>query len=110
MRSEPLFNNFLTCGVKLATPETLRRIKVLNIFELAFVIVAPCAGLFYYHIHALILAYTCFLAGLLGIFVLLLLRITKNPSTSGNLAVFILWATLVLIRWHTGAMSAEGLG
>ena len=55
MRAESLFNNFLTSGIELADPETLRRIKVINLFELAFVIVAPFLGLFYFYVGAFLL-------------------------------------------------------
>lgn len=109
MKTESQFNNFLTSGVQLADLETLRRIKVLNLFELAFVIVAPFLGLFYFYVGAFLLFYTTIIAGLLGIAVILLLRTTRDLVLTGNLAILILWGLLVIIRWNTGGMSTGGL-
>ncbi|MCK5487610.1 MAG: hypothetical protein KAI86_15440, partial [Desulfobacterales bacterium] len=58
-----LFNNFLTSGVKAEAPEKIRRIKVLNLFELVFVIAAPLLGLFYYYVGAFFLFKTGMAAG-----------------------------------------------
>jgi len=109
LKTNALFNNFLTSGLKLADPETLRKVRVLNIFELVFVIVAPLLGLFYFQIGALLLFYICVIAGLTGIGVMLVLRLTKNLTLSGNFAMFVLWAVFILIRWNSGGMSPEGL-
>jgi len=102
-------HNLLTSGVKLAQPELLRRIVFLNQFQLIFVIVAPFLGLFYFYVGATPLTYVTIIAGLLGIAVILLLRMTKNPQLMGNIALFILWGLLVLLRWNTGGVSAGGL-
>ena len=104
-----LFNNFLTSGVKAETPEKIRRIKVLNLFELIFVLAAPLLGLFYYYIGAFYLFQTSMAAGGLGIAAILLLRITKSPALTGNFAVLVLWVFLFIIRWNTGGMPADGL-
>jgi PAS domain S-box-containing protein len=111
IHQEPIsaFENFLTSGARLVEPGLLRRIKVLNAFELAFVIFAPFLGLFYFYVGAFLLFYLCILAGLAGIFLILLLRITKNPALVGNLAVLVLWGTLAAIRWQTGGVGAGGL-
>jgi len=103
------FEDFLTSGAKLVEPGVLRRIKVLNSFALAFVIFAPFLGLFYFYVGAFPLFYLCILAGLAGIFLILLLRITKNPVLVGNLSVLVLWGTLAAIRWQTGGVGAGGL-
>jgi PAS domain S-box-containing protein len=103
------FNNFLTSGLRATEPETLRRIRVLNLFSLVFVILSPLLGLFYFYLGALTLCYALVAAGLLAIGLILFLRITKNPAAGGNAAVFILWAVLAIIRWNTGGMSAGGL-
>ena len=103
------FNNFLTSGVKAATPEKIRKIKVLNLFTLIFVIVAPLLGFFYFHIGAFFLFQTSIVAGALGIAAILFLRITKNPGLVGNFAVLILWGFFFVIKWNTGGMSASGL-
>jgi PAS domain S-box-containing protein len=103
------FEDFLTSGARLVEPGVLRRIKVLNSFALAFVIFAPFLGLFYFYVGAFPLFYLCILAGLAGIFLILLLRITKNPALVGNLSVLVLWGTLAAIRWQTGGVGAGGL-
>jgi len=95
--------------VKAEAPEKIRRIKVLNLFELVFVIAAPLLGLFYYYVGAFFLFKTGMAAGALGVAAILLLRITKNPALTGNFAVLVLWAFLFVIRWNTGGMSADGL-
>ncbi len=107
--SNSFFQNFITSGTRLVDPATLRRIQVLNAFELAFVILTPFLGLFYFYVGAFLLFYACIIAGLLGILVILSLRMTKKPGLVGNLAVLVLWVTLAVIRWHTGAMGAGGL-
>jgi PAS domain S-box-containing protein len=111
MNKEPIsaFENFLTSGARLVEPGILRRIKVLNAFGLTFVIFAPFLGLFYFYVGAFPLFYLCIFAGLAGIFLILLLRITKNPALVGNLAVLVLWGTLTAIRWQTGGVGAGGL-
>jgi len=109
MNLESLFNNFLTSGMGLAEPETTKRIKFLNLFELAFIIIAPFLGLFYFYVGAFFLFYSMVIAGLFGIGVLILLRFTKNPGLAGNLAVFIFWSVLIVIRWNSGGISSGGL-
>ena len=103
-----LWDNFLTSGIKLVPAETLKRIKVLNLFELVFSIAALSLALFYLFISAFFLFYISVIAGLLGIGVVLLLRTTKNLVLTGNLAVFILWLLLIGIRWNTGGISVSG--
>jgi PAS domain S-box-containing protein len=109
LKTNALFNNFLTSGLKLADTETLRKVRVLNIFELVFVIVAPLLGLFYFQIGALLLFYICVIAGLASLGVMLVLRLTKKLTLSSNFAMFVLWAVFILIRWNSGGMSPEGL-
>lgn len=100
---------FLTSGVKLADSETLRRIKVLNVFLLVLALATPFVGLFYFYIGALFLFYTCIVTGLVGLLLIAILRMTKSPRLVGNLAVFVLWGTLALIRWYAGGMTSGGL-
>lgn len=104
-----LFQRFLTSDAGALDPRTLRRIKVLNVFELVFVIFAPFLGFFYFYIGAITLFYVCILSGLLGIFLLFLLRLTKSPRLIGNLSVLVLWGTLVAILWKTGGVGADDL-
>ncbi|MCD4717098.1 MAG: PAS domain-containing protein [Desulfobacterales bacterium] len=109
LKTNALFNNFLTSGLKLADIDTLRKVRVLNIFELVFIIVAPLLGLFYLNIGALLLFYICVIAGLTGLGVMLVLRLSKNLTLSSNLTVFVLWAVFIIIRWNSGGMSPQGL-
>jgi PAS domain S-box-containing protein len=109
LKTNALLNNFLTSGLKLADTETLRKVRVLNIFELVFVIVVPLLGLFYFQIGAFLLFYICVIAGLAGLGVMLVLRLTKNLILSSNCGMFVLWAVFILIRWNSGGISPEGL-
>ncbi len=109
MNLESLFHNFLTSGIGLAEPETIKRIKFLNLFELISVVIAPFLGLFYFYVGAFFLFYATVTAGLFGIGVLIFLRLTKNPDLAANLAVFIFWSLLIVIRWNSGGISSEGL-
>jgi PAS domain S-box-containing protein len=109
MNLESLFSNFVTSGMKSPDLETVQKFKALNIFLLIFVLFSPCLGLFYFFIGAGLLFYATVIAGLLGVSALILLRETKNLVVAGNYAFFVLWATLLIIRWNTGAMSEGGL-
>ena len=109
LKTNALFNNFLTSGLKMADTDTLRKVGVLNIFELVFVIVAPLLGLFYFQIGAYLLFYICVIAGLTGLGVMLVLRLTKKLVLSSNCAIFVLWGLFILIRWNSGGISPEGL-
>ncbi|RLB35319.1 MAG: hypothetical protein DRH20_11150 [Deltaproteobacteria bacterium] len=102
--------NFLTCGSHPADPETLRKIRFLNAFCLACVVVAPLAGLFYFFAGAALITHLLMAVALLNIWILIFLRVTKNPRIMGNFGVFVVWAALVFIRWNTGAMAGESLG
>ncbi len=108
MNLESLLTNFLTSGLGAGDPETMRRIKTLNLVELVFVVLAPFLGLFYFYIGAFFLLYTSVVAGLLGIGVIFLLRFTKRPLLAANVALFILWAFLMVLRWKGGGVSAGG--
>ncbi len=109
LKAEALWTNFLTSGIKLAEPETLRRVNFFNLFELTFMIVAPLLGLFYYHIGALSLSYACMLSAILAVGAMLALRATKNVILSANLAIAVLWLLLIIIRWSSGGISDQGL-
>ncbi len=89
--------------------ETVRKIKILNTFHLVFIMSAPLLGLFYFYIGAILLFYTTIISGLLMISSMILLRKTKHLVWIGNYAIFILWATLFVIAWLTGAISYEGV-
>jgi len=89
--------------------EAIRKIKILNTFQLVFIMSAPLLGLFYFYIGADRLFYITIIAGLLMISSMILLRTTKNLVWTGNYAIFILWATLFVIAWYTGVISYEGV-
>ena len=98
MNRHALFRNILTSGIKLSDPESIRKLKVFNGFQLSVIVIAPFLGLFFFCIGAISLFYVTVLAGLLMISSLLVLRKTKNVVLAGNYAILILWA-----------MSADGL-
>lgn len=109
MNLEALLNNLITSGIQLADPDTIRRIKILNIFHLVFIMVAPILGLFYFFIGAPILFYICIISGILMIPGIVILRKNRNMALVGNYGIFILWMTLTIISWNTGAVTYEGI-
>lgn len=109
MNLEALLNNLITSGIEFSDPDTIRRVKVLNIFQLAFIMTAPFLGLFYFYIGATSLFYAMIITGLLMILGIIALRKTKNILLAGNYAIFILWGTLFIIAWNTGAVTYEGV-
>ena len=109
MNLKPLFNNFITSGIKSPDLEPIKRVEVLNLFLLILTIGAPVLGIFYFFIGADFLFYVTIIAALLSLSDIFLLRWTKNINISGNFAFFILWATLLVIKWNTGGMSVGSL-
>ena len=109
MSFKSIINNFITSGIKSPDLEIITKSKALNIFLCILILLSPCLGFFYFSIRADLLFYTIIGAGILGISALILLRLTKNLIVAGNYAFFILWATFLIIRWNTGAMSEGGL-
>ncbi len=109
LKKNSAWHNFLTGGIESADSETRARAVVLNMFGLVFVVLALLLGVFYFFVGARLLCYVSVAAALLGIGVVLLLRISRNLMLSANSALFILWSLLVVIRWHSGDLSAKGL-
>jgi PAS domain S-box-containing protein len=109
MNLDSLFHNLLTSGIRLSDPETLRKFKVANSFQLIFIMIAPFLGLLYFYMGALHLFYVATGAGLLMIASLLLLRATKNLALGSHFGILIVWASLLFISWYTGAVSYEGV-
>jgi PAS domain S-box-containing protein len=104
-----LWENYLTSGIRLADPNTLRRVTFLNLFEFIFVITAPVLGLFYFYIDALLLSYLSFTAAVLMVGAMLAMRVTKKLVLGGNGAVAVIWLLMIVIRWNSGGISAQGL-
>ena len=109
MSIKSILNNFITSGIKSPDVEIITKVKALNVFLCILILLSSCLGFFYFSIRADLLFYTIIGAGILGISALILLRLTKNLLVAGNYAFFILWATFLIIRWNTGAMSEGGL-
>jgi PAS domain S-box-containing protein len=109
MNLESIFNNFITSGIKSPDLEIIKKFKTLNIFLLILILSSPCIGLFYFFIGADLLFYTVIIAGLLGVSAIIILRKTKNLIVAGNYAFFVLWATFLIIRWNTAALTEGGL-
>lgn len=109
MNLESLLNNFITSGIKSPDLEKIKKFRVLNLFLSILILFTPLLGLFYFFIGADILFYTTIIAGLLWVSDIILLRKTKNLLVGGNYAFFVLWATFLIIRWNTGAVSEGGI-
>lgn len=109
MNLESLFDNFLTSGIKSPDWQTIKKFRVLNLFLLTVVLLSPCLGLFYFFVGATLLFYVTIIAGLLGVSALIVLRTTKSLIVAGNYALFVVWATLLIIRWNTGAVTEGGV-
>ncbi len=109
MNLEFLINNLITSGIEFTDPDTLRRIKTLNIFQLVFIMLAPVLGLFYFYIGAILLFNACIFAGVFMVLGVVLLRKTRNLLLVGNYAIFILWSVLFIIAWNTGAITYDGV-
>ena len=103
------FSNFITSGIKSPDPEIVTKFKVLNVFLFVLIIFSPLLSLFYFFIGAKLLFHATLSLTVLGILGIILLRITKSLLITGNYAFLILWATFMIIRWNTGAMSEGGL-
>jgi hypothetical protein len=109
MNLDSLFQNLLSSGIKLSDPETLRKFRVLNTFQLIVVVLAPFLGLLYFYVGAVLIFLTLVAAGLLMIVSVAVLRVTRNLVLGTHLAIAILWATLLVVCWHSGAVSIEGV-
>ncbi|MFC1869304.1 PAS domain-containing protein [Thermodesulfobacteriota bacterium] len=93
----------------LSDPDLIRRFKVLNVFQLVFIMMTPILGLFYFYIGAVTIFYVVIIAGLLMISSIIFLRKSKNIVLAGNYAIFILWAVISVVAWNTGAITFEGI-
>jgi hypothetical protein len=109
MNLESHWNNLITSGLGLTDSEIARRMRVLNLFHLTFIVIAPPLGLFYFYIEAITLFHSTVAAGILMILSMVLLRKTKNIPWCGNLAIFVVWASLFVIVWNTEAITIEGM-
>ena len=109
MNLESYWNNLLTSGMGLSDPEIARRMRVLNLFHLTFIFIAPLLGLFYFYIGAVTLFSSTVASAVLMIVSMVLLRKTKNVPWCGNLAIFVAWASLLVIVWNTEAITIEGM-
>jgi len=109
MNLESHWNNLITSGLGLTDSEVARRMRVLNLFHLTFIVIAPLLGLFYFYIDAITLFHSTVAAGILMILSMVLLRKTKNIPWCGNLAIFVVWASLFVIVWNTEAITIEGM-
>lgn len=109
MNLESTLKNLVTSGIGPSDPAITRKFIVLNIFQLAVILLAPVVGLFYLTIGAISLFYTCMISSILMIAGIVILRKTKNLVISGNYALFLLWLVISIISWKTGPISSEGI-
>ena len=63
MNLDALFQDLLSSGIKLLDPETLRKFRVLNAFQLVFVVLAPFLGLVYFYVGAVQIFFAIVAAG-----------------------------------------------
>lgn len=109
MNLQSLLDNLITSGFRLSDPEATRKIRVLNSLAFIFILSAPLLGAFYLYIGARSLFYVTMISGLLMVSAAVLLRWKKNITLAGNYALLILWSTLLIISWNTGAISYGGV-
>lgn len=109
MSLHSILNNILSSGTTLQDFEKARKIRILNIFHIIFIIAAPLLGVFYLSIGADLLFFIANIGAVLMLSSMLLLRKTQNMMFMGNFAIGILWATLFVIAWNTGAITYEGV-
>ena len=109
MDLESLFNNFITSGTKSSDPVITAKIKALNIFQILFMMLAPLLGLYYFYMGAIPLFYVTTIAGLLMVPSIIVFRKTQNVVFISNYCLFVLWATLFILSWNTGAVTSGGV-
>jgi len=109
MNLTTLFNSLVSGGIQSADLRATKRVRILNTFLLIFIIVTPLLGIFYSLIGADLLFFSSIIAALLGISDILILRKSKNVPFAAHYGFFILWSTLLIIRWNTGGMSVGTL-
>jgi len=109
MNLTALFNSLVSGGIQSADLRATKRVRILNTFLLVFIIATPLLGIFYSLVGADLLFFTSLIAALLGVSDILILRKTKNAIFSAHYAFFLLWCTLLIIRWNTGGMSVGTL-
>ena len=109
MSLHSILNNILSSGTNLQDFEKARKIKILNIFHIIFIITAPLLGVFYLYIGADLLFFITIIGSVFMLSSMLLLRKMQNMMFMGNFAIAILWATLFIIAWNTGAITYDGV-
>jgi PAS domain S-box-containing protein len=109
MNLTTLFNSLVSGGMQSADPRATKRVRILNIFLLVFIIVTPLLGIFYSLVGADLLFFTTIIAALLGVSDILILRKSKNAVFASQYGFFVLWCTLLIIRWNTGGIGVGTL-
>ena len=109
MNLNALLTNFVSGGIQSTDVRAAKRIRTLNVFLLIFIIVTPVLGVFYSLLGADLLFFTTIIAALLAVSDILILRKSRNIPFAAHYGFFILWATLLVIRWNTGGMSVGTL-
>ena len=109
MKLTALLSSFVSGGIQATDVRAVKRVRILNVFLLIFIVVTPLFGIFYSLVGADLLFFTTIIAALLGVSDLLILRKSKNAIFAAHYGFFILWSTLLIIRWNTGGMSVGTL-
>ena len=102
-------SSLVSGGIQSADLRETKRIRTLNVFLLIFIIVTPLLGVFYSLVGADLLFFTTIIAAFLGVSDILILRKSKNVPFAAHYGFFILWSTLLIIRWNTGGMGVGTL-
>lgn len=100
--------DMLTGDLSSLDRTTSAKIRALSSYFLVLALTSPLLGIFYGYIGIRPLIILCLSASGLAAGGLIALRKVRNLEVMGNFGIFILWGLLILIRWHTGAMSAPG--
>ena len=85
------------------------KFKVLKDFQVGFMIFAPFLGLFYFFFGSKYLFYVTLCAAFLMFSAFFIFRKTQRLPWAGNYSILILWITLLIISWNTGAVTHEGV-
>jgi PAS domain S-box-containing protein len=110
MNHESFLNNLISSGLQITDPDVLKKHKVLNIFQIVMIIIAPLSGLFFkISTGDALLFYTSVFTAIFIAIGMILLRTTKNLVIGGNYTNLILWTFISIISWKTGAISIDGI-
>ncbi len=90
--------------------DKLQKARWLVYFQIVFILAATLIGLhLYLTFDAALLLHVSVTGSVLMAMSLILLRMTRNLALAGNFALLVFWGTLLMLAWHTGGVSREGV-